>query len=147
MLNLCDRMKNRIALLIITALTLSSSLATADIQSPPGHHYNWSRKLSRGLGNIVYGWTEPFNVWERTNRSDGAHAAASDFFIEGPKRVLVRLCYGAYEVVTFPLPTWKLTYRPPYYRKEKIDPWWGYGEFSPQVGFISQTDYTRTQGW
>ena len=139
-------MKKYLALILLTLVSLSS-IALADIQSPPGHHYNWSRKLSRGFGNLAYGWTEPFNVWTRTNRSDGAHAAAADFFVEGSKRILVRLGYGAYEVLTFPLPTYKLTYRPPYYRKENLDPWWGYTEFSPQLGFISQANYSRTQGW
>lgn len=139
-------MKNRIALTILSALTLCG-VAFADIQSPPGHHYNWSRKLSRGVGNILYGWTEPFSVWQRTNRTDGAHAAFADFFIEGLKRMTVRAGYGVYEIATFPAPSWKLTYRPPYYRKAQIDPWWGYTEFSPQMGFASQTDYSRVQGW
>lgn len=139
-------MKKRIAL-IITTFTALGSLAFGDIQSPPGHHYNWSRKLSRGVGNLLYGWTEPFTVWQRSNESDGANAAASDFLIEGPKRTLVRIAYGAYEVATFPLPTWKLTYRPPYYRKEQIDPWWGYTQFSPELGFTSAANYSRGQNW
>ncbi len=139
-------MKKRIALTLLSVVTLAS-VAMADIQSPPGHHFNWSRKLSRGLGNIMYGWTEPFTVWQRTNRTDGAHAAASDFFVEGIKRTTVRMGYGLYEFATFPRPTWKLTYRPPYASKAQIDPWWGYTEFSPQMGFASETDYSRTQGW
>ncbi|WP_166646955.1 exosortase system-associated protein, TIGR04073 family [Prosthecobacter fusiformis] len=139
-------MKKRIALILLSAMTLCG-VAYADIQSPPGHHYNWSRKLSRGMGNILYGWTEPFNVWQRTVKTDGGHAAFMDFFVEGIKRITVRAGYGVYEMATFPFPTYKLTYRPPYYRKPQIDPWWGYTEFSPELGFMSQTDYTRTQGW
>lgn len=146
LLTLNHFMKKRIALTLLAAVTLAG-LAFGDIQSPPGHHYNWSRKLSRGIGNIAYGWTEYFNVYERSLKSDGAHAAIADFFVEGTKRTLVRAGYGLYEIATFPLPTWKLTYRPPYYRKEQIDPWWGYTQFSPEVGFISQADYSRTQGW
>jgi putative exosortase-associated protein (TIGR04073 family) len=139
-------MKKRLSLLIV-ATALIGGFAWADIQSPPGHHFNWSRKLSRGLANIAYGATEYLNVWNRSNRSDGAHAALSDMAVEGSKRTVVRLGYGIYEVVTFPFPTYKCTYRPPYYRHEALDPWWGYSEFSPQVGFISQVDYGRTQGW
>jgi putative exosortase-associated protein (TIGR04073 family) len=139
-------MKNRIVLSILSLLALCS-VAVADIQSPPGHHYNWSRKLSRGVGNVLYGFTEPFNVWQRTNRSDGGNAAFADFFIEGFKRTVVRAGYGVYEIATFPMPTWKMTYRPPYYRKEKIDPWWGYTEFAPQMGSLSEADYSRTQSW
>lgn len=139
-------MKNRFVLSLLAAMTLCG-VASADIQSPPGHHYNWSRKLSRGAANILYGWTEPFDVWARTNKSDGAHAAFMDFFVEGFKRTAVRAGYGAYEVLTFPLPTYKLTYRPPYYRKPQIDPWWGYSEFSPEMGFESNLEYNRSQGW
>lgn len=139
-------MKNRIFLTLIAAVTLCS-VAQADIQSPPGHHYNWSRKLSRGVGNLLYGVSEPFQVWEKTLHSDGAIAASTDFFVEGLKRMVVRAGYGVYEVATFPVPSWKLTYRPPYYRKDKIDPWWGYSEFSPQPGALSEASYSRSQGW
>ncbi|MDZ4288736.1 MAG: exosortase system-associated protein, TIGR04073 family [Prosthecobacter sp.] len=139
-------MKKRLALTVMTLLTLGG-LAFGDIQSPPGHHYNWSRKLSRGVGNILYGGLEPFNVYQRTLKSDGATAAASDFFVEGLKRIFVRAGYGVYEIVTFPVPSYKLTYRPPYYRKENVDPWWGYKDFAPEFGFISQVDYSRNQGW
>lgn len=139
-------MKNRFALILLAAVSLSS-VAFADIQSPPGHHYNWSRKLSRGIGNLLYGIAEPVNVWQKTNSSDGAVAAFSDVFVEGPKRMIVRAGYGVYEVATFPVPSWKLTYRPPYYKKEKIDPWWGYTEFAPQPGALSEVSYSRTQGW
>ena len=139
-------MKNRIALTILSAMTLCG-VAYADIQSPPGHHYNWSRKLSRGMGNILYGWTEPFDVWSKTIKTDGAHAAFMDFLVEGVKRTAVRAGYGVYEMATFPLPTYKLTYRPPYYRKPQIDPWWGYTEFAPEVGFAAQVEYTKSNGW
>lgn len=139
-------MKKRIALILTTFIAVGS-IAFGDIQSPSGHHNNWSRKLSRACANILYGATEPFTVWQRTNRSEGANAAATDFFIEGTKRSLVRLGYGCYEFLTFPMPTWKMTYRAPYYRKEQIDPWWGYTEFSPELGFQSEATYNRTQGW
>lgn len=139
-------MKNRFALILLAAVTISG-VALADIQSPPGHHYNWSRKLSRGIGNVLYGVSEPFQIWEKTLKSDGAIAASSDFFVEGLKRMVVRAGYGVYEVATFPVPSWKLTYRPPYYKKDKIDPWWGYSEFSPQPGALAEASYSRTQGW
>lgn len=139
-------MKNRAILLFISALTVCG-VAFADIQSPPGHHYNWSRKLSRGIGNILYGAHEPLNVWQRTNASEGAVAAASDFFVEGIKRMVVRAGYGVYEIATFPVPSWKLTYRPMYYRKERLDPWWGYTDFAPQQGALSEASYNRSQGW
>lgn len=137
-------MKNRLLILAITALTLSST-AFGDIQSPPGHHFTWSRKLSRGFGNILFGLQEFPAAWSRTNKSDGGVAAASDFMIEGTKRWLVRLGYGLYETATFPVPSWKCTYRPPYAHKESLDTWWGYTEFPPQLGFRSELPYTRSQ--
>ena len=42
-------------------------------------------------------------------------------------------------------PTYKGTYRPPYYKKERFDPWFGYEEFPPQLGFTSQARYSRVQ--
>lgn len=139
-------MKKYLSIALVVVLA-TGSLALADIHSPPGHHWNWSRKLSRGLANITYGASEILTAWSRTNESDGYHAAASDMLVEGTKRTVVRFGYGVYEVVTFPFPTYKCTYRPPYYKHEAIDPWWGYSEFSPQLGFISQADYCRTQSW
>ena len=139
-------MKKITATLLLAALTLGT-FAVADIQSPPGHRWNWSRKLSRALGNIAYGASEVLVTWQRSNRSDGSHAAASDMVVEGSKRTVVRVGYGIFELVTFPFPTYKSTYRPPHYRKESMDPWFGYGEFSPQVGITSHAGYSRTQSW
>lgn len=139
-------MKNRIVLILLAVFTVGG-LALADIQSPPGHKWNWSRKLSRALANLAYGSTEILVTWQRSNRSDGNNAAASDMVVEGSKRTIVRAGYGLYELVTFPFPTYKCTYRPPYYKKERIDPWYGYDEFPPQVGITAQATYGRTQSW
>lgn len=139
-------MKNRLLLLAVASVVLSST-ALGDIQSPPGHHYNWSRKLSRGVGNLLFGWLEYPAVWRKTNKSDGAVAAASDFLIEGTKRTLVRAVHGVYEVATFPVASHKLTYRPAYGYKEQLDNWWGYTQFAPELGFRSEMTYSRSQGW
>jgi putative exosortase-associated protein (TIGR04073 family) len=140
------RMKTRIALFAL-ALALIAGTAQADIQSPPGHHNNWSRKLSRGVSNILFAFMEPANVWKRSVEDEGSTAAATDFLIEGIKRTVVRVGYGAYEVATFPVPSWKQSYRSPYYRKAKSDAWWGYTEFSPQFGAAAEASYSRSQGW
>lgn len=139
-------MKNHITLLLVGALTLGS-LAFGDIQSSPGSHWNWSRKLSRALGNLAYGPAEYFVHWQKAERSEGVNAAGASMVIEGTSRSLVRVGYGLYEFVTFPFPTHKGSYRPPYYKKERFDPWFGYQEFPPQVGFTSQARYGRTQSW
>ncbi len=140
------RMKNRLLLTILAALSLIGP-AMADIQSPPGHHFNWSRKLSRGIGGAVFSPLEYISAYNRTLQQDGAVAAVSDFFVEGTKRMVVRIGYGLYETATFPFPSWKLTYRPPFYRKEYVDSWWGYSEFPHNIGALSQTNYSRSQKW
>lgn len=139
-------MKNRITLLLVGALTLGS-LAFGDIQSSPGSHWNWSRKLSRGLANLAYGWAEYPITWQKVERSEGVNAAGASAVVEGTSRSLVRVGYGLYEFVTFPFPTYKASYRPPYKKKERFDTWFGYDEFPPQVGFTSQARYGRTQSW
>ncbi len=139
-------MKNRLLLLALTAATLVGT-AFGDIQSPPGHHFNWSRKLSRGFGNLAFAPGEYFSRWRYTNQQEGPVAAFSDSLIEGTKRTIVRAFYGVYEVATFPFPSWKMTYRPPYYRKEYVDNWWGYTEFNQNLGSLSHAGYSRTQMW
>ncbi len=139
-------MKKRVILSIVGLLTLGG-FALADIQSPPGAKWNWSRKLSRSLANIAYGWSEYPITWQKVNHEDGSSAAASSFVVDGTKRTVVRLGYGIYEFLTFPVPTYKGTYRPPYYKHDRFDTWYGYQEFPPQVGFTSQSQHCRTQSW
>lgn len=146
LLILIKRMKNRLLLLAISAMVVSST-AMADINSPPGHHFKWSRKLSRGVGNILFGFLEYPAAWSKTNATDGSVAAASDFLIEGTRRTISRAVYGIYETATFPVASHKLTYRPPYFIKESQDTWWGYTEFAPEFGSRSEVPYSRTQGW
>lgn len=139
-------MKKLIAITLAATFAVGT-LAIADIQSPPGHQFGWSRKLSRALANLAFGGTEYLSVWNKSNRTNGNIGASTDMVVDGSKRVIVRAGYGIYELVTFPLPTWKCTYRPPYYRKGHIDTWYGYDEFPPQVGITSQAGYGRTQNW
>lgn len=136
-------MNKRILLLLVGSITVGS-LAFGDIQSPPGGHWNWSRKLSRALANIAYGTTEVPATWKKVDRSDGTNAAFASAIAEGTTRSVVRLGYGLYELVTFPFPSYKGSYRPPYYKKDNMDGWHGYEEFPPQVGIISQTRYVNS---
>jgi putative exosortase-associated protein (TIGR04073 family) len=109
--------------------------------------WGWSRKLSRALANIAYSPTEILSRWNRGNDTDGNIGSGPLSVIEGTKRSMVRLGYGIFELATFPGSTYKKTYRPPFYKKERIDPYYGYDEFPPQVGIISQASYSRTQSW
>ncbi len=139
-------MKMRFALTLVALLSVGVS-AFADIQSPPGAEWNWSRKLARGLANLAYGPGEIFSYHSRSLSTDGNVAASMIGPIEGSRRALVRVGYGLFDVLTFPVPIYKGTYRPPYYVKQRIDPWFGYDEFSPQLGISAQASYSRTQVW
>ena len=139
-------MKHRCILLLAAAFTIGS-LALADIQSSPGARWGWSRKLSRALANIAYGVTEYPVTWVKSNQMDGGSAAWSTMAVDGTKRSVVRLGYGIFELVTFPFPVYKGTYRPPYYSHENMDPYYGYGEFPPQFGHSSQSTYCRGQDY
>ena len=139
-------MKSRFLFTLVALLTIAS-VAVADIQSPPGHVWGWSRKLSRARANLAYSPTEVICRWDRSLRSDGNIAADPMSAIEGTKRCLVRVGYGIFELTTFPFPAYKKTYRPPFYKKENMDPYYGFAEFPPQIGIASQSNQCRTQVW
>ena len=43
---------------LATAMLALGGVASADIQAPPGSTYTATRKLGRGLSNILYGFME-----------------------------------------------------------------------------------------
>lgn len=139
-------MKMRLVLPLVALFSIGVS-AFADIQSPPGAEWNWSRKLARGLANLAYGPGEIFSYHARSLQTEGNVGASMIGPIEGGRRCLVRIGYGLFDVLTFPVPCYKGTYRPPYYVKQRIDPWYGYDEFSPQLGITAQSTYSRIQVW
>lgn len=139
-------MKKRLPTILVALFSLGS-IAFADIQSPPGAEWNWSRKLARGLANLAYGPGEILSYHTRSLETEGNVGASLIGPIEGTKRALVRVGYGIFDVATFPVPLYKGTYRPPYYRKQRIDPWFGYDEFSPVLGISGSAQYSRTQSW
>lgn len=128
-------------LVLIASLTLAS-VAYGDIQDPPAAKYTKSRKLSRGLANIAYGAHEiPYRI-AAANSDDGGNAAMSDGIVRGVKYTCLRLGYGIYEVVTFPIPTTKGDYRP-----ITKDPMRfgrnGMEEFPPTMGANAKYEYCR----
>ncbi len=131
------------------ALTiLCASLATAvvaDIQSPPASKNGPIRKLSRAVANLVYGTTEIPSMYILARESEGYSASASYGALKGVEKSVVRVGYGLYELFTFPAPTYKQGYKAPYYKKDYMHPVTGYGEFPPQLGFIGEADYSRSQ--
>jgi putative exosortase-associated protein (TIGR04073 family) len=124
----------------ITALALE---AYADIQAPPKGQYTNVRKLSRGLANILYSWTElPNSIVQLDERQEQAVEVSVFGIVNGLERTGVRLAYGLYEVVNFNRPIYKDSFRPPYTNK-RYDPVAGYKEFPGQIGFLSTVDNVR----
>ncbi len=134
-------MKVKAAAFLLAALAVATT-AFADIQQPPASDYGATRKLGRGLGNILYGITEiPDSIFS-VNYSEGNSAAWSYGVVRGVGRSFARLGYGIFEVATFPVPNVRGSYRPPY--RSDI-PWInsGYQEFPPELGFDTRYSYVR----
>ena len=136
-------MKKFLTILIITGVT---SAGFADIQAPPRSWHTPVRKLGRGVSNILYGITELPTTVIRHNETDGNNAAGGLGVVQGIWRSCYRIGWGAIEVVSFPVKTYKNSYRPAYQNIE-YDPYNGYDEFSPELGFQSKYRYTRSQSY
>lgn len=132
-------MKRHILLVTTIALFTSATVSLkADIQDPPGGSQNIVRKLGRAVSNIIYGaWELPDTVIN-TYARDGRKAGASYGIINGTSRSAMRVGYGLVELVTFPFPAYKGSYKQPY-RDARIYPYCGYGEFPPQLGISSDS--------
>ncbi len=134
--------------LLILVLTAGiAGISMADIQEPPGAKHGVLRKLSRGLANIFYGVTEIPVQLARSDQeaSNGEKVAYGP--VLGAGKTLARLGYGIYELITFPLPTYKDSFRPPYHpdNREETHPRRGFLEFPPELGFISGVQGNRAQ--
>jgi putative exosortase-associated protein (TIGR04073 family) len=137
----CPRLFMKTLLSVLSLVSLSA-VAFADIQDPPMNDQGPTRKLSRGLANIAFGATELVQNPMEINEREGNAAAFTYGVVKGIGRFFFRIGAGVYEVTTFPFPTTKESYRPPY----KMDPPWihgGYEEFPPELGFESRFNYIR----
>lgn len=136
-------------LLLSLLLLMGVSSTFADIQAPPQSEQGPTRKLGRGLGNMLYGSTEIINSMSDVNYSEGNSAAFSYGLVRGLGRTFARIGYGLFETVTFPFPTNHGTYKPPYNNNIQ----WlysGYSEFPPELAFETKYDYSRqysSQSW
>jgi putative exosortase-associated protein (TIGR04073 family) len=115
----------------------------ADIQDPPSNDYGPTRKLGRGLSNLVFGITELPVTIAKINEREGNSAAAGYGVVRGLGRSGLRMGSGLFEFLTFPFPTTRRTYYPllrpdiPYIHA-------GYQEFPPELGNESKYPYVRT---
>ncbi|PAW65388.1 MAG: hypothetical protein B9S36_00230 [Verrucomicrobiia bacterium Tous-C2TDCM] len=136
--------------ILLAALLLFGvvSASIADIHEPPKARYTKTRKLGRGISNIVYGWTEvPMTMerWRELHTEQSVGIVTAGFF-QGVQRAGARLKYGFYEVINFQRPLYKDSYRPAMPGMNYL-PTHGYEEFPPQIGFLTTTGYTRGGSW
>lgn len=132
----------KVFLSISVLSVLLAATAVADIHMPPAAEQGPTRKLGRGLGNIVFGFTEIPHQIARTNDREGNAAAASYGAVRGVGRTFARLGYGIYEVLLFPFPVNKGKYTAPY----RLEDQWltaGYTEFPPELGWETRFDWCR----
>ena len=114
----------------------------ADIQDPPGNHYGPTRKLGRGLANVVFGVAElPVQI-ARVNEREGNSAALSYGVVRGVGRTCMRIQAGLCEMFSFPFPVNHSTYYPilPGHIRHIHA---GYEEFPPELGNESKYPYVR----
>ena len=132
-------MKTLLASALVFGFAISSF---ADIQDPPSNDYGPTRKLGRGLSNLVFGIAELPVTIAKINEREGNSAAAGYGVVRGLGRSGMRVGSGLFEFLTFPFPTTHHTYYPllrsdiPYIHA-------GYQEFPPELGNESKYPYVR----
>ena len=129
--------------LLIASLVLGFVAPSfADIQDPPANEYGPTRKLSRGLSNVVFGFAEVPVQIARVNEREGNSAALSYGVVRGIGRTYMRFHAGLWEMFSFPFPTNHGTYRPilPSHHRYIHA---GYEEFPPELGNESKYPYVR----
>jgi putative exosortase-associated protein (TIGR04073 family) len=132
-------MKTIFAFVVIAGFAV---VAFADIQDPPGNDYGPTRKLGRGISNLIIAPTEFFVTVNQINQTEGNSAGAGYGVWRGLGRAGARHVAGLIEILTFPFPIWHQSYYPilppdiPYIHA-------GYPEFPPEVGNESKYPYVR----
>ncbi|MDQ6861429.1 MAG: exosortase system-associated protein, TIGR04073 family [Verrucomicrobiota bacterium] len=131
----------RIAFATILVIALAG-FARADIHDPPSNAHGPTRKLGRGISNLLYGWSElPVEI-AKVNSYEGNSAAGGYGVVRGVGRSLLRMGAGIVEILTFPAPIVRGTYYP---ILEDETHWIhaGYKEFPPELGNESKYPYVR----
>ncbi|MEP6809192.1 MAG: exosortase system-associated protein, TIGR04073 family [Chthoniobacterales bacterium] len=130
--------------LIAAALFFGFALTCrADIHDPPSNDYGPTRKLGRGVSNLLFGWAELPNTIGKVNSEEGNSAAAGYGVVRGVGRSVMRMQAGIFEILTFPIPVVRGSYFPVL----DSDTHWihaGYKEFPPELGNESKYPYVRT---
>ena len=133
-------MKKLFAAALLLGLVTTSTFA--DIQDPPGNDYGPTRKLGRGLSNVLFGITEfPVQI-ARVNEREG-NSALGYGLVRGISRSYMRIHAGLFEIFSFPIPVNAGTYYPilPNHIRYIHG---GFEEFPPELGNESKYPYVRT---
>lgn len=129
--------------LLTAALLLAfAALVRADIHDPPSNAQGPTRKLGRGISNLLFGWSELPVTVAKVNDVEGNSAAAGYGVVRGVGRSVFRMQAGLFEILTWPFPAVRGSYFPVL----ESDVHWihaGYSEFPPELGYESKYPYAR----
>ena len=129
-------------LLTVALLMALAAICRADIHDPPSNDYGPTRKLGRGVSNLLFGIAELPTTIAKVNDTEGNSAAAGYGVVRGVGRSVMRMQAGIFEILTFPIPAVRGTYFPVL----ASDVHWihaGYKEFPPELGNESKYPYAR----
>ncbi len=131
------------SLLAAALLFGMAALCRADIHDPPSNAQGPTRKLGRGISNLLFGFSELPNEIAKVNTVEGNSAAGGYGVVRGVGRSIMRVGAGLFEILTFPAPV----VRGSYYPVLPDATHWihaGYTEFPPELGNESKYPYART---
>jgi putative exosortase-associated protein (TIGR04073 family) len=132
----------RMRTIVLFAIFALAGNALADIQDPPSNDYGPTRKLGRGLSNLVFAPTEIPVTIATINTNEGNSAAAGYGVVRGVGRSAARHIAGFLEILLWPVPVWRQSYYPmlpsdiPYIHA-------GYSEFPPELGNETKYEWAR----
>jgi putative exosortase-associated protein (TIGR04073 family) len=132
-------MKN--SLFLVPTLLLAS-FALGDIQDPPSNDYGPTRKLGRGLSNLILAPAEIPVTIAKINTDEGNSTAAGYGLVRGLGRSATRHIAGFIELVTWPFPINHQSYYPLLPSDTRYIHA-GYAEFPPELGNESKYKYVR----
>jgi putative exosortase-associated protein (TIGR04073 family) len=131
---------NTLLVLLLAFATVPA--ARSDIHDPPSNDQGPTRKLGRGIANLLFGSTEIPVTIGRVNKEEGNAAAASYGVVRGVGRSAARHVVGLAEILTFPFPLWHSSYGP-YLPSDTRYIHAGYSEFPPEPGNETKYIYVR----
>ena len=97
-----------VAALLITF----AALCRADIHDPPSNDYGPTRKLGRGVSNLLFGISELPTTIAKVNDVEGNSAAGGYGVVRGVGRSVMRMQAGIFEILTWPFPVVRGSYFP-----------------------------------